>query len=207
MGKILSSILCVLLLIIAAQTVNASIVNWNCADDGDGGIVMGPGTWTPLDGEYKLNMGGTQYFYPAHVQGDFQTDTELDPTVWLIQQITNDTDFAWTDYHITIGMDKNFSISTTSGIVAPDGWDVSIIQPIGDQPLPGDISPGIGWVGTVNFVNNTGAPINIGEFGDFGFKFSFLGTVNFWTAQVPTPEPTTILLLGLGAMSVIRKRS
>ena len=43
---------------------------------------------------------------------------------------------------------------------------------------------------------------------DFGFKISFLGTTAFSTEQIPSyvPEPATIALLGLGAVSVLRRR-
>src|SRR4030042_1429330 len=110
------------LLFVLASTslVSASIIDWNCDDDGDGAIVMSYADLIGSGGDYTLEMDGKQYWYPAHMEGDFTTDTELDPTVWLIEEIENDTTFAWTDYHITIGMDKTFSILST-GLVAPTG--------------------------------------------------------------------------------------
>jgi hypothetical protein len=207
MGRYISAILCVFLFLFAASTVNASIVNWNCDDDNDGGIVMNYNSiaLTPVGSEYQLSMSGVQHFGPAHVAGVFTADSELDPTVRILEAVTNDTDFAWTDYHITIGMTKSFSFLST-GLAMPDGWTAVIGPVVSGQPLPGDISPGTGWVGTVNYYQGTGAPVDIGNDGLFGFKVSFLGSTNFYTAQVPTPEPTTILLLGLGAMSVVRRR-
>ena len=202
MGKYISAILCVSLLF-AVSTVNASITNWQCADDHDGAIVMSPATWDSV--AYQLTMSGTQYWGPAHVAGEFTTDTELDPTVKILEDVSNDTDFAWADYHIAIGMTKSFSILST-GITAPTGWTWVITAPAADQPLPGDISPGTGWVGVVNYYKGTGDSVAIGDDGLFGFKVSFLGSTNFYTAQVPTPEPTTIILLGLGAVSVIRRK-
>ncbi len=57
---------------------SADITGWNCDDDGDGAIVMNTPTWTAVPGEegqyqYFLTMSGTQYSYPAHVEGDFAT--------------------------------------------------------------------------------------------------------------------------------------
>jgi hypothetical protein len=164
---------------------------------------------TPVGSEWQLSMSGVQhgqYMSPAHVAGAFTTDTEQDPIVRIIEAVTNDTDFAWTDYHITIGMTKAFSF-VDSGLMMPDGWTAVTGTVLPGQPLPGDISPGMGWVGTINYYKGpTGLAVDIGNDGTFGLKVSFLGSTSFYTEQVPTPEPTTILLLGLGAMSVIRRR-
>lgn len=183
--------------------VNAVIIDYNCADDGDGAIVMGPTTLTHDSGldEYTLSMSGVQNWYPAHVEGNFITDTELDPTVWIAETVDNQTNFAWTDYHITIGMTKTFSISTS--VIAPDYWTSVVTQPTtGGQPLP---NGGTGWLGTIDYYVDAGAPIGIGGSGDFGFKVSFVGSVAFCTEQIPTPEPATMALLSLGAL-VLRRR-
>jgi hypothetical protein len=185
-----------------ASLANADIIQWNCADDGDGGIVMQPATLTDTGTDYLLEMSGVQNFHPAHIAGDFTTDTELDPTVWIVENVDNQTGFTWTDYHIDIGMNKPFSIV---GVVAPLDWTWSITGPADGLPLPGDISPGLGWVGTVDFF--AGTPIPVGQSGSFGLVVSFAGSVAFSTAQVPTPEPTTMALLGLGATVLLRKRS
>ena len=204
MGRYLSSILCVFLLLFAVSTVNASISDIVCVDDQDGALVMGPFTWGANGSEYDLRMAMTQNWGPGHMTGDV-TATPDDPILRIIQDLDNDTSFAWTDYHITIGMNKDFSILET-GLMMPDGW-TAVITPVAyPLPLPGDTPHGTGWVGSIDYYMDTGAPVAIGDIGTFGFKVSFLGSVEFCTAQYPTPEPTTILLLGLGAMSVLRRR-
>lgn len=117
MGRYSSTILCILLLLFAATTANASIVSWDCNDDGDGAIVMNQPSivLTPVGDEYELAMDGVQNRYPAHVEGHFTTDTELDPTVRIIEDVENNTTFAWTDYHIVMGMSHTFSF-VTSGL-------------------------------------------------------------------------------------------
>ncbi len=200
MGRYFSAILCGLLLF-TVSTVNASITSWTCADDGDGAIVMGTATLTATSDGYDLTMSGTQYWYPANVVGDFKTDTEEDPTVRIIEDVENDTTFAWTGYQITIGMSHTFSF-VSAGLLIPDGWTVDIgVVSAGTMPN-GDA----GYVGTITYSKGTGDAIAVSDDGIFDFKVSFLGSTSFCTAQTPIPEPATIILLGLGAVAAIRRK-
>jgi hypothetical protein len=205
MGRYSGAILFSVLLLLAASTVNASIINWSCNDDGDGGIVMNTPVLTPVGDEYDLTMSGVQHFYPAHMVGDFTTDSILDPTVRILQGVENDTTFAWTDYHIAIGMNNSTLAILSTGIVAPSGWTWNITAPIAGQ-MPNGAGPG--YVGIIDYYQGTGSSIAIGDEGLFGFKISFSGSTSFSfsTEQVPTPEPATIGLLGLGAMALLKRR-
>jgi hypothetical protein len=187
--------------LVSVPLLNAAIIDWNCADDGDGAIVMDTPAFS-YEGEdlYTLTMSGTQNWAPAHVEGDFTTDTELDPKVWIIEDIENQTTFAWTGYQIVIGMTKTFTISS---VVAPDNWTFSITATAaGTIPNGG----GSGYVGIVDYYANPGYELAIGDSADFGLKIEFLGTVAFCTEQTPIPEPATLGLFSIGALAFMRRR-
>lgn len=185
-----------------AAAAQANIIAWNCDDDGDGAIVMTGATWQDLGGsEYRLAVDAVQNWWPAHMEGDFTTDTELDPKVWLIQTVENSADIeplVWTDYHIVIGMTKPFTISDISG---PDDWTWVLTPPVGGQPMP---NGGTGYVGIIDYY--AGTPILPGQSGDFGFAMTFVGSIAFCTEQIPTPEPGSMALLVLGSLAMLRRR-
>jgi hypothetical protein len=99
-----------------------------------------------------------------------------------------------------MGMTKSFLISN---VITPDNWTFVITQPVSGMPIP---NGGTGWLGTIDYyASNPSYAIAIGDEGEFGFKITFVGSVDFCTEQVPTPEPTTLALLCIGALA-LRKR-
>jgi hypothetical protein len=198
MGRRFITILFSVLFLFVATTVNASITGITCADDGDGAIVMGPVTWgLAQDGEYDLTMTCAQSWGPGHVGGDITAPD--DPTLRITQIIDNDTTFDWTDYHITFGMAHTYTLSTP---VMPTDWYADISSTVYAMMPNGNM----GYVTQIDYFMGSGLPVLMGDDGTFGFKVVFNGSTAYCTEQWPTPEPTTILLLGLGAMSVIRRR-
>ena len=84
-----------------------------------------------------------QNWHPGHIEGDF-TATPDDPILRFIEDIYNDTTFAWTDYHITIGMNNSTFSILTDGLLVPTGWTANITA-----VAPGQIpnGGGAGYVG------------------------------------------------------------
>jgi MYXO-CTERM domain-containing protein len=187
------------LVVLSVSVARGAIIDWSLQADGDGAIVTDSATFTPSTDANYLNVDAAQLLSPGHLSGSFTTDTETDPTVWVVETVENQTNFTWTDYHIEIGMDKNFSIV---GVISPQDWTWLITPPIPGQPLP--CESGTGWVGTVDYY--AGPPIAPGESGQFGFVVSFDGSVFFCTEQVPTPEPAAGGLLAVAALFLRRGR-
>ncbi len=198
--------------IVLTSPANAAIIDVNCAADGDGAIVMDPVdathdfSWTPtgLEGgieTYTLTMDGAQYSAPAHVEGDFTANSELDPIVWIIEDVDNATGFTWTGYQFNIFMTKPFTIT---GVVAPIGWTYTTPTVSSGQTWPH--STVTGWMGSVTYTAGSGYEIENSETGEFGLRVKFDGSVAFCTEQIPTPEPMTIAMLGLGGLLIRRKK-
>ena len=110
---------------------------------------------------------------------------DVDPFIHIIKQINNDSGFAWTDYHIQISGQGAAYIpgSATSdrfSTVVENGNNIDFFSPL--------IVP-------VNDSVTLGFDIQVAS-----------GTFSFSISQTPTPEPATIGLLGLGALTILRKK-
>ncbi len=139
----------------------------------------------------------------------FQQVLPDDQTVSIIQitdeSITNNTGVDWTEYHwqlldqaaafdIAATEDSDFSIDpfTNMSWVAATGWSELYASAL-------DVDGGVVAAGESFFpgLDSGRLYINVNlalEDSNFGF------------AQNPTPEPTTMALMGLGALAVIRRK-
>ncbi len=181
-----------------SSIANATIAIYTYGGDGDGAIVTSQYTWeNPSE---TLTIAGHQYGFPADIVGDFRTDTPLDPTMTLRTAVDNDTTFAWTDYHVTVYMSSPFTIASPT-VYSPGDWTSTITQ----QP----VWDGTRFQGQVDYF--AGTPVSIGGTIDFSYQISFSGSTQYSFCQtlVPTPEPGTVTLLGIGALlfGVMRRRS
>lgn len=191
-----------------ASAGNANITGYMCGPDSDGAIcersnasVSGVGTSDVL-----MTLYVSQNSRPAHMQGSFTADSELDPSVYLVEEVMNDMNFDWTGYEFYVWMSKPFTISN---VVAPTGWtysDPTVVAGVAN-PNSDPENPVYGWLGTVIYDVGSGSAISQNNgIGEFGMKLKFDGSINFCTEQVPVPEPLTLAMLAMGGVAVIRRR-
>lgn len=177
----------------------AAITGITAADDGDGNLVCKFGGWKDVvvdqAPEYEMGITGNQYAGPGHILGTITTNTELDPTLRIINAIDNDTAFAWTGYQVNFSMSKPFTLSSVS-VLGPTGWTAN-------YPT-GSITTGTAAI--VFTMPAGGTPIGVNDTITFSFKASFLGGASYAMEMTPTPEPATMSLLALGGLAMLRKR-
>jgi hypothetical protein len=201
-------VLCALALCASVATAGV-IQSVNCSNDGDGAITWQqdtPWAWNGADG--VLQMNEILHTYPAHALADFVV--EGDPIVTFWKEVQNDTNFAWTDYHINIIRQQNDPFTITQTANDPN-WNgpVNVTQPtlypiyvVDGNPLANV------WVGSVDYFVGTGTPVAIGSTGLYKVQVSFANTANFCLEQIPTPEPGAIMLLGIGlGFAALRRRA
>ena len=186
-----------------ASVGRADIIGWNCDNDEDGAINCAVTDWDEnVEGtsDYAMMIEGIQYWGPGHMNGVFTTDTELDPTVRVRNIVDNDTDFAWTGYHIDVAMNNPFTLDLAQ-VYAPTDWTASVTAPV---------QVGSQWVGQVDYT--PGTAVAIGDSLDFGYRISFVGLKSYTYCQTmsPVPEPGTMALLlagfAIAGLAIARRR-
>ena len=197
-----------------AGTAKATILTWNCANDGDGAIncAQTGWAWNSVAHEWDLDIAGDQVWGPGHMLMNFTTDGPSDPTIKAANFVTNDTApyFTWTGYlvNLTVYTDTAATASIPSAAVtSPGDWLPAIVT----QPTGGPITPTVldgktynyEYTGAVVFAGGT--PIGLGDELDFNYKFTFSGAINYYAVQqmTPTPEPSMFVLLGIGAIGLL----
>jgi hypothetical protein len=185
-------------LLAGAGFSRANIIGYNLADDGDGVITCTNYGLNDLgSGNYSMYIYGDHNIWDSgHILGNFLTDTELDPTLALLNSIENDTGSAWGDYHVQVTMSKPFTFSNVG--VGTSGWTFNTTAPA---------LVGSDWIGYINYF--AGTPVLVGNTLDFNYSISFTGSVSFQEQLTPSPvpEPTTTgcFLLGLGALACFQR--
>jgi hypothetical protein len=172
----------------------------SCADDQDGVLTCTGVFGDKIEGEFPLLIDGVHHDYnfvteqselAGHVVGNFITDG-YDPILRVTNYIDNDTDFAWTDYHVKVSMGIPFSVNAVT--VANENWTTVPVAPPAFNAT--EVTPGK-YVATFDYY--AGTPVGIGETFEFGYKLQFNGSaIGYCVEMTPTPEPASLVLLLTG---------
>jgi PEP-CTERM motif len=157
-------------------------------------------------GESQLNVDGNQYLcQTGSIRGDIVTDSDTDTDfnkLTLLHHIENDTDVTWTGYRATINLNAPFTLDNV--VVNTAGWTPDITQPT--------VAPdGVNWTGTIDFTGYySDAPVPPSGALDFDYRMTFTGSPSLHETLTassnpapPAPEPTTLVLLASGLVSLL----
>ena len=144
-----------------------------------------PEAWVVFNCNQSSGIGSLRF--------DITTDSADDPVLTLHNTIDNDSGFVWTEYIVTVTMNKAFTFTNTPTVFSPAGWSVGITAPYGPD--------GFGnWTGILDLT--AGTPVGLGETLDFQYQVAFSGSTSYSiteSVQV-VPEPATGTLLGIGSL-------
>ncbi len=206
--KILLPFVLVFLGYCATSRANITDAWWN--DDGDGAIVCSSWAFNNPD----LTMTGNEYMAgAAHMLGWVNTDSALDPTLYLGSGVDNDTSFAWTGYLVNVVMAVPFTFSGTPSVSSPlSDWSVASVAAPTLQV--GGLYIGK-YEGTIDLTSGT--PIGIGDELDFSYAIHFSSSTDYAFTQemIPqgVPEPgdlglvTGLLFGGFELVKRLRKKT
>jgi hypothetical protein len=203
--KTLSATLAFFALLVWGMTCQAGLINGaGAADDGDGAVHCTGANWNFDD--QTMSLTGSQEWRPGHIGKEvldntayFHAQSEEDPTVTLMTSIDNDTTFAWTGYDVNVYMNKPFTLSLPT--VSYDAWTVVGTFPVAATPIGGGK-----YKASVSYVGGT--PLAIDGTLEFGYKLTFVGSVNYCQEMIPVPEPGSLVLVigGLVGLLVVRRK-
>jgi hypothetical protein len=175
-------IFCIVLILLLGGLAGAGITNLQNSWIDNAELISGTINWLDSDSTLQLlETWGTMGSVTSSTIGE----ADVDPIIHISKQINNNSGFTWTDYHIQISGQGSVYIpgSATSdrfSTIAENGNNIDFFSPL---TVP------------VNDSVTLGFDIQVAS-GIFSFSIS----------QMPTPEPATICLLGLGALTMIRRR-
>jgi hypothetical protein len=162
-----------------------------------------------FDSSPQLVIGADQTATgPVGVWGTILTDTAVDPTLTINDQLNNASGVDWSGFVLDVYMGSSFSLALPASPVAnPLGWTGSITV------VPYDTGGGT-WMGQITYTGGTlvsADPLSANNLLDFTYKISFSGSTSYSFGEqgmaVTVPEPSSIMfvLMCMGALVGFRR--
>jgi len=190
----------------SAGSARADVIGMWFVDTSASSLYFDDGTWnegddwsywtSPPNAAALLNETWTGRA-PVTMDAGVETDG-VDPDVAITKVLNNDTDFNWTDFHIQLTPAPGTGpLVVYSDSVSSNRFSDVVVTNHGDGSA------------NIDFFSNLqlgDTPVLIGESVTLEFTFNVPGTVWFKMHQVPTPEPSSLMMLALGGIALARRR-
>lgn len=204
------SVVVVASLVFAAAPASAGILGMSMSAGDISSLHLPDGSWdygptgdwyyevSPTDSTYAQAYMYEEWVSGRSVDFDMTIEADTDPNVRIVKTLDNDTNFAWTDFHIDLIPQPGLGPI----VVNPASVDSDRFSDVMVMNNP-DGSANIWWFSNFGLGDT---PVQIGEYVTLDFTFNIPGTVAFKMRQTPTPEPAGLALLTLGGLALIRRK-
>jgi hypothetical protein len=183
------------------STARADITSQTFWDPQGDQVSTSESNWQDISGpDYSVDLSGSQTGGGV-VDGTFDTNSPTDPSLFIMNSLTNDSSFAWTGYQVGVVLSNPFTLSSIAA-TTPADWTYSAGPEI--------LNPSGPYAGQYEELLTFSGPDTVPIGGTFAWQYnlSFSGSESFAFTQVlsPVPEPASFGILAVGGFAMLGRR-